>query len=45
MFSSAFVRENDTAEMVATMKKMMIDTELASPKSWPLPVAIASLYV
>jgi hypothetical protein len=30
-FSNAFVRENDTAEMVATMKKMMIDTALASP--------------
>ena len=45
MFSSAFVRENDTAEIVATMKKMMIETALARPKSCPLPVAIASLYV
>ena len=31
MFSNAFVRENDTAEIVATMRKMMIETALARP--------------
>jgi hypothetical protein len=31
MFSNAFVREKDTAEIVATMTKMMIETALARP--------------
>ena len=30
-FSSAFVRVKETAEMVAMMKKMMIETAAASP--------------
>ena len=43
--SSAFVFENAIPEMTATMRKMMIETALASAKSFPLPAAIASLYV
>ena len=31
MFSSDFVRQNDTPEIDATMKKMMIETALARP--------------
>ena len=31
MFSSAFVRQNASDEIVATMKKMIIATALASP--------------
>ena len=31
MFSRAFVRQNETPEIVATMKKMTIETALASP--------------
>ena len=44
-FSRARVRENEIAEMVATIKKMMIVIALARPKSWPLPVTSATLYV
>src|SRR5262249_47976743 len=43
MFSSAFERQNEMPEIVATIRKMKIATVLASPKFWPLPLAIASL--
>lgn len=38
-------RQNDRAEIVPTMKKITIVIALASPKSWPFPDAIESLYV
>jgi hypothetical protein len=44
-FSRDFVRQNPSAEIDATMKKMRIEIALASAKSWPLPDSIASLYV
>ena len=43
--SSPFVRQNEIAEMPATMKKMKIDTAAASPYWAPWPAENASLYV
>src|SRR5262249_9283454 len=43
--SSDFVRQNPTAAMPATMKKMKIDTAAASPYRAPPPAWKASLYV
>jgi hypothetical protein len=45
MFSNDLLRQKETLEIDATIKKMMIATELPRPKSCPLPDAIASLYV
>ena len=43
--SSPFVRQNEIAEMPATMKKMKMDTAAASPYWAPWPAENASLYV
>ena len=39
------MRQNETAEMPATMKKMKMDTAAAKPYCAPCPDENASLYV
>ncbi len=43
--SRLFVRQNEIAEMPATMKKMKMDTAAARPYWAPWPAENASLYV
>jgi hypothetical protein len=44
-FSSVPVRQNAEPAIVATIRKMKIETAQARPKSFPFPASNASLYV